>query len=281
MNGESVTSDVQQLGDGLWTVAAGDYRCLFLETGDSVVVFNTLAGAKATGELRAAIAASVPAKPVSHIVYTIDHLDHTAGAAELAPDATVVAHSSCARVVAGRAHPRQTPVELEIEGAGDVIDLGGRRVTLRYFGPSQGTGNLAVIPEGSRALFVVGPRADARFGLFNDIHFRHVARIWRELAALDVDTVVPGRGPLMGVDDLRRAADYVDALAESAQRAFAEGVPIWVYEAMEPYTSNRLRDRFAVLDGFSEHVGIAAIRAVHYYLMGGWGLEDTPVASTA
>ena len=37
-----------------------------------------------------------------------------------------------------------------------------------------------------------------------------------------------------------------------------------------------LGDRFGDLDGFDEHAGLTAIRIVHHYLMGGWGLEDTP-----
>ena len=69
--------------------------------------------------------------------------------------------------------------------------------------------------------------------------------------------------------------DFVDALAEASQRAFADGLPIWVIEAMAPYAQEALQDRFGDLDGFDRHVGIGAIRLVHYYLMGGWGLEDT------
>jgi hypothetical protein len=79
----------------------------------------------------------------------------------------------------------------------------------------------------------------------------------------------------MDAAGLRRAADYVDALKQACQEAFAEGVPIWVIEAMEPFVGERLRDRFGDLDGFDRHVGIGAIRAVHHYLMGGWGMEDT------
>jgi hypothetical protein len=48
-----------------------------------------------------------------------------------------------------------------------------------------------------------------------------------------------------------------------------------VLEAMEQFVSERLREQFGDLDGFPRHVGIAAIRCVHHYLMGGWGMEDT------
>jgi hypothetical protein len=75
--------------------------------------------------------------------------------------------------------------------------------------------------------------------------------------------------------ELMRAADYIDAIKVAAQEAFAEGVPIWVIDAMEPFVAERLRERFGDLEGFDRHIGIASIRIVHHYLMGGWGMEDT------
>ena len=70
--------------------------------------------------------------------------------------------------------------------------------------------------------------------------------------------------------------DFIEAVQEEAQRAFAEFVPIWMLDAMQGYVSSKLQDRFGDLDGFQEHIGLIAVRIVHHYLMGGWGLEDTP-----
>jgi glyoxylase-like metal-dependent hydrolase (beta-lactamase superfamily II) len=269
-----ISAGADRVADGVWTVAHGDRRCVFAEADGSAIAFNTLGGGEATDALRDAIASTLPGKSeVSHIVYTLDHLDQTAGAARLAAEASVIAHELCARVVAERAHPEQSVVTREVTGDRETVELDGRRIELSYPGPTQGTGNLAVVLDG--VLFVVGPRADARYGLWPDVHFRHAARIWRELADRDLQAVVPGRGPVMDADGLRVAANYLDALAEAAQRAFADGVPIWIYEAMEPYVRERLRAMYGTLDGFDDHVGIAAIRIVHYYLMGGWGLEDS------
>ncbi|MFI5706358.1 hypothetical protein [Kribbella sp. NPDC051620] len=263
---------IELLADGVWTFAADDHRCLFAEADESVVVINALAGGAATDALREAIAATVPGKPISHIVHAIDHLDHVGGSAQLAPDATGVAHDLCAAVLAGRS---ESPIHRRVFGTGETMEVDGLRLQLAHPGPSQGTGNLAVTIAGTGVLFIVGPRADARYGLLNDFHFRHATRVWRELVTDDVTIVVPGRGPVMDADGLCRAADYIDALADATQHAFADGVPIWVYEAMEPYVRERLAPMYGALDGFDDHVGIAAIRIVHYYLMGGWGLEDT------
>jgi hypothetical protein len=261
---------VTSVADGVWTVAAGDHRSLFAADGEQVLAVNGFGTEPLAAAYAEAIRATVPSATIATTVASVDHLDHSARASQLAGSGELVAHELCARVLESRGqHPTR-----RLGGDAD-LEVGGLRLSLLHPGPSQGTGNLAVhLPE-QRVLFLVGPRADARYGLFPDMHFRHLSRVWRELAELEVEVVVPGRGPTMGVDGLRRAADYVDALAEASQRAFAEGVPIWVIEAMEPFVKDALRERFGDLDGFDRHVGIGSIRLVHFYLMGGWGLEDT------
>jgi glyoxylase-like metal-dependent hydrolase (beta-lactamase superfamily II) len=254
----------EEVADGVFTVAFDDHRTMF--TGG--VAVNSFGTDQAVRAYLEAIG-----RPVDHVIATIDHLDHSGRTGMLG--APVIAHELCARVMERRGAPGQRPADRVVAGGGEELDVGGVRVRLAYRGPTQGTGGLAVhLPE-QRVLFLAGPRADARYGLLPDFHLRHVTRIWRELAELDVDVVVPARGGLMTRGGLVRAADYIDAIKVAAQEAFAEGVPIWVIEAMEPFVAERLRERFGDLEGFDRHIGIASIRVVHHYLMGGWGMEDT------
>jgi hypothetical protein len=271
---------VDRLADGLWTAASGDYRAVFAEGTESIVAVNTF-GTRATARAyRQAIESTVPGKPVGTLLCTIDHLDHAGYGTVLAPEAAVVAHELCARVIERRAASGQRrPGRVHASGR-EELTLDGVTLRLSYLGPTQGTGNVAVHFPDQRTLFLVGPRSDARYGLFPDVHFRHVTQIWREFASLDVDVVVPGRGACMDSAALRRAADYVDAVAEASQQAFADGLPIWVLSVMADYVGQSLRDAFGDLGGFDDHIGIAAMRLVHYYLMGGWGMEDTSAPET-
>jgi glyoxylase-like metal-dependent hydrolase (beta-lactamase superfamily II) len=265
----------EEVAEGVFTVAEDDHRALFVTAGEGVVAVNSFGADGTAREYADAIARVAPDRRIEAVITTIDHLDHSGKTALLASDAEVIAHELCVRVIERRGAAGQAHVSQAVSGAGEARRLAGVDIRLLYPGPSQGTGNLAVhLPE-QRVLFVAGPRADARYGLLPDFHLRHVTRIWRELAEIDVDIVVPARGPVMRGDELRRAADYIDAVKRAAQEAFAEGLPIWVIRAMEPFVAERLRDRFGDLDGFDRHIGIASIRAVHYYLMGGWGMEDT------
>lgn len=265
---------VDRIADGVWTASAGGYRALFADAGASVVCVDTLGSRAGARALRRAIRAEVGKKPVAALVYAIDHLDHTGYGGELSPG-EVIAHELCARVVAARAAPGQLPVTRAVAGDGDVLELDGLRLSLHHPCPTQGTGNLAVHLPGSGVLFVVGPQAGARYGLFPDVHLEHVVRGWRWLGRLEPAVVVPGRHGLMDAAGLERACRYVEAMQLAAQKAFAEMVPVWSLPAVEDEARERLRGEFGDLDGFDEHVGLTALRVMHHYLMGGWGLEDT------
>jgi len=265
----------EEVASGVFTVAAGDHRTAFVVGSGGVVALNSFGSRDRAQSYRQAIADAAGGAEPEIVVATIDHLDHTGATADFAPRAEIVAHELCARVIEGRGAPSQRLPQRPIRGGGEELELGGTRLALRYLGPTQGTGNLAVhLPE-HRVLFLAGPRGDARYGLLPDFHLRHVTRIWREIAALDVDVVIPARGRLMTTAELVRAADYLDAVKRACQEGFAAGLPIWEIETLGPFVSDRLREGFGDLPGFDRHIGITSIRVVHHYLMGGWGMEDT------
>jgi glyoxylase-like metal-dependent hydrolase (beta-lactamase superfamily II) len=265
----------QELAEDVFIVDAGDHRALFVAAPEGAVAVNSFGRSEHTRAYAEAIESVTGQPRPTVMVATIDHLDHTGNTAELAPRDELVAHELCATVMERRGNPGQRPADRRVRGDGEELELAGTVFQLLYPGPTQGTGNLVVhLPE-RRLLFLAGPRADARYGLLPDFHLRHVTRIWRELAMLDVDAVVPARGPLMTPADLGHAADYIDAIKRASQEAFAEGLPIWEIQAMELYVGSRLRSQFGDLAGFDGHIGITSIRVVHHYLMGGWGMEDT------
>ena len=87
---------------------------------------------------------------------------------------------------------------------------------------------------------------------------------------------MPGRYEFTDRAGFERGCDFIEAVQETCQQAFANFVPIWVYEPMKGFVGGQLRERFGDLDGFDGHIGQMSMRIVHHYLMGDWGLEDTP-----
>lgn len=269
--------DVQQLAPRLWTASDGVYRTLFAEGDTGVIAFDTFGTPGRARAYRKAIEAAVPGKPIGTVIYTHDHLDHAGFAAELAPDAEIIADEMCAKVVILRGAKGQRVPTRTLSGAEHRLSIDGVELTLMHPGPIHGTGHLSAwFPQAGLLYSADTILPNARYGLLPDYHLANFVRFMRGFLGLDWDTFVPGRYEVTDRATFARGCDYIEAVDESSQRAFVEFVPIWVLDAMRGYVGAALRERFGDLDGFEEHVGLTAIRIVHHYLMGGWGLEDTP-----
>lgn len=269
---------VDALGDGLWTVSDGKHRSIFAEAETSVIAFDTFGTPGRARAYKRAVADTVPGKPIGTIVYSHDHLDHAGFAADLAPEAAIVADALTAQVVRLREADGQLAPTQVVSGTHNTLSIDGRALELLNPGPTHGSGNLgAWFPEHKLLFMVDTVLPNARYGLMPDYHIGNFVKNMRSLLELDFETFVPGRFELTDRAGFETGCDYIEAVQEACQRAFIEFVPIWVLEAMDGYCKAALGERFGHLDGFAEHVGATAIRIVHHYLMGGWGLEDTPV----
>jgi glyoxylase-like metal-dependent hydrolase (beta-lactamase superfamily II) len=268
---------LEQLSERIWTVCDGERRSLFLEGEQGVVAFDTLGTPGAARAYGRAIASAVPGKPVHTVIYTHDHLDHAGYAADLAPEAEIIADEMCAKVIRLRRAKGQRLPTRELRGTRHQMTIDGLEFTLLNPGPTHGTGNLSAWFAKEKLLFssdTILP--NARYGFMPDYHIWNFVRFMRGFLQLDWQIFVPGRFEVTDRSRFERGCDFIEAVQQESQRAFAEFVPIWVMDAMQGYVGGKLAERFADLDGFHEHIGMISLRIVHHYLMGGWSLEDTP-----
>ena len=273
---EEPAMQTQQLGERIWTASDGQVRTLFLAGDSGVIAFDTFGTPGRARAYRAAIEAAAPGKAISHIIYTHDHLDHAGFAADLAPDAEILADEMCAKVIRLREAEGQLAPTRTLAGHSHELQLDGVSFQLLNPGPTHGTGNLSAYFPNERILFSSDTiLTNAKYGLMPDYHIANFVKYMRELAALDFDTFVPGRYDLGDKAAFNKGCDYIEAVQIASQEVFVEMVPIWVMDAMQGYVGEKLRAQFGDLDGYDQHIGLTSIRIVHHYLMGGWGLEDT------
>ena len=269
--------DTEKLSERVWTISDGQYRSLFIEANNSVIAFDTFGTPGKARAYRSAVDASVPGKPIKTIIYTHDHIDHAGFAADLAPQATIIADELCAKVVKLRQAEGQLQATQVINGSKNAMSIDGVDFTLLNPGPTHGSGNVSAYFSEDNILFSSDTiLANAKYGFLPDYHIWNFVKFMRGFLELDWDRFVPGRYELTDRAGFERGCDYIEAIQTECQQAFVEFVPIWVHDAMQGYVSNKLKERFGDLDGFDEHIGSTSIRIVHHYLMGGWGLEDTP-----
>ncbi len=264
-----------QLTEKIWTASDGLYRTLFVEGNTGVTVFDTFGTPGRARAYRRGIA-----RVSRSLIYSHDHLDHAGFAADFAPDAEIVADEICAKVVKARGAEGQLLPSRVLRGEANSLVLDGVELQLLNPGPTHGSGNLSAwFPEEKVFFSSDTILANARYGFLPDYHLANFVALMRGFLSLDWDLFVPGRYGLTDRVGFEKGCDYIEAVQTEAQNAFQEFVPIWSLEPMRQYVGDKLRPRFGDLEGFEEHVGMTAIRTVHHYLMGGWGLEDTPKAS--
>jgi len=107
-----------------------------------------------------------------------------------------------------------------------TLDLDGLRAELLYVGPAHTAGDVIVHLPQQRVVFT----GDILFRLCTPIGWEGTFANW--IAALDrivelaPEVIVPGHGPLCGVEGPREMRAYLEYVRDEARRSFAAGVPV-------------------------------------------------------
>ena len=208
---------------------------------------------------------SVTNKPVTTIINTHTHADHTGNNERFSAMVDFVAHENTkANMMKMDAFKGDKAQFLPKRTYRDKMSLGSgaERIDLYYFGPGHTNGDsfvmfpaLRVLQTGDMFAWKDAPRIDRANG-GSGVQFPQT--IAKALAALkDVDTVVPGHSPLMTLKDLQEFQRYTADLLAAVQDARKAGksvddaaASIKLTEKYPGYKSERLKQ--AVQDIYDE-----------------------------
>jgi len=190
-------------------------------------------------------AARVTRRPVTRLINTHHHIDHTLGNVMFPPDTQILSHrkakvemrrlgwSPQVEAIVLRMGPQFTG-QLEgadarlpdatFDGPGLELDLGGHRAQLLHFGPGHTVGDVLVLLPDQRILFA----GDVAFFDVTPLAFEgHIGNWIRVIDAVlsldDVDIIVPGHGPVGTPNDLSKTRGYLQLLRDGARQAFDAG----------------------------------------------------------
>ena len=102
-----------------------------------------------------------------------------------------------------------------------AIEAGGRSLDLLYLGWASTPGDLALFDRATGTLFAGGLVAVNRIPEIRDCDFEGWTRALDALRKLPVKHVVPGHGPVSGVEAIGSTADYLRALDERIKALYA------------------------------------------------------------
>ena len=226
--------------------------------GDQSLLVDTLFDLPLTAEMLTAMRAAEPATRISTLVNTHANGDHCNGN-ELVSGAEIIASQACAEELA--AEPKgmmatmmsrtpemgetgefleycfsafefdginPTPPTRTFEGRLDVT-VGDKRVELRQVGPAHTRGDILVHVPDDRTVFT----GDILFIEGHPIIWVGPIGNWIDacnyMLSLNVETVVPGHGPITDNRGIEAVRDYLTYVRDEARKRFDAGMP--VYEA--------------------------------------------------
>lgn len=207
---------------------------------DQAVVIDALATTPMATEFLGCIR-RVTSLPITHVILTHNHVDHFLGIQNFLP-ATVLSHASCREEMvrggpdaAERWSKRRPQFADGLRGVrvclpNVVFDdkmtlyLGEREVRLIHLGVGHTRGDTVVLLPKEKLLFA----GDIAFHKVTPQGFQGDIGKWikvvEELLEMDVETVVPGHGPVGTKAELAEMKEYLQLVYEGARHCFDRGL---------------------------------------------------------
>jgi cyclase len=260
---------LHEVGNGLYAYLQPDGGWGWSNAGlvagvDEALLVDTLFDLRLTEEMLAAMRAALgAAASIGTVVNTHANGDHCYGN-QLVRDALIVASARTAEEMSELPATAMAALVAQAPAMGDVgafflrcfgqfsfdgieavlpsqtfegeltLRVGGRELELIEAGPAHTRGDTLVLLADDRVLFA----GDLLFNGSHPIVWAGPVSNWiaacERVLTMDVDVIVPGHGPLAGMDDVRELRDYLAYLLEQGRRLHEEGLtPVQAARALE------------------------------------------------
>lgn len=219
---------ITKIAGDLYRFQNNFHYSVFLVTPDGIIVTDPI-NADAARWLKTELAKRFN-KPIKYLIYSHDHVDHSAGGEVFADTATVVAHENAKATIIAEQRPTAVP---DITFSDQMtIELGGQRVELSYVGRSHSDNMIVMHFPAERALFVVDfiPVKSVAWKNMTDAYIPDWMDAIAQVEAMDFDLLVPGHGGLGTKADATAFRGYMDALYAAVLKGAREGKSL---EAMQ------------------------------------------------
>ena len=254
----SFTKGLHELGDGCFAYLQPNggwgWSNAGLVVGDGVsLLVDTLFDLKLTGEMLESMRGPVGNAPIATVVNTHANGDHCYGN-QLVADAEIIASRAAAHEMvevppSALARMNAAPGELgelfrgffgefEFEGIEQTlptrtfdgrldIEVGGRSIELIEVGPAHTAGDVIAYVPDSRTVYT----GDILFVNGTPISWAGPLSRWIDacelMLGMDIDTVVPGHGPLTDKSGIADVRDYLAYVQSEATARFHAGMDAW------------------------------------------------------
>ena len=233
-------SIIQIKGD-LYRFQNNFHYSVFYVTPDGVIATDPI-NAEAAKWLKAEIKKRFD-KPIKYVVYSHDHRDHIAGGEVFAGDgAVVISHKRAKAIIKGESRPTALPnitFKRKLE-----LELGGKRVKLRYMGKNHSDNMIVMRFPAERVLFAVDfiPVKSVAYKDLPNAYLPEWIKSLRRVEKMDFDILAPGHGPLGTKADVTLFKNYMSDLHTQVLAAARAGKSL--EETMASVDLSKYKDLF-------------------------------------
>ena len=144
---------VEEIADGVYWLVGSGYQTMFLTTGEGVIVIDA---PQPIGEKYLSAIKEVIDEPITHMIYSHHHADHTGAAGQIFPaDITYISHKQTADVLAQENDPNRPIPNVTFDDSLYTLNVGNQKVELHFIGNYHSDGDLIItIPEKRIAMVV-------------------------------------------------------------------------------------------------------------------------------
>ncbi|BDQ30541.1 DUF4377 domain-containing protein [Nitrosopumilus zosterae] len=218
---------VTEIADGVYWLVGSGYQTMFVITDEGVVAIDA---PQPIGEKYLDAVKDVTSKPITHMIYSHHHQDHTGAAGTIFPtDITYIAHKDAADALISDNDPnRPIPTKI-LEGKTNTLKIGGKTFEFHNIGDFHSKGNLLIIlPEYKIAMLVdlLRPAESPyrAFGMTPDIELYLNAH--DVLQTFDFDVLISGHTNLLATKDhVTTNKQFTQSVMDNAQAALDSGDP--------------------------------------------------------
>ncbi|WP_420545254.1 MBL fold metallo-hydrolase [Nitrosopumilus sp.] len=144
---------VKEIADGVYWLAGNGYQTMFLTTGQGVIVIDA---PQPIGEKYISAINDVTDEPITHMIYSHHHQDHTGAAGQIfAADIQYISHKQTADVLAQENDPNRPAPTLTFDDDMYELTVGDQTLELHFIGNYHSSGDLIILSPDNKIAMAV------------------------------------------------------------------------------------------------------------------------------
>ncbi|MCJ8306052.1 MAG: MBL fold metallo-hydrolase [Nitrosopumilus sp.] len=143
---------VDEIADGIYWLVASGYQVMFLTTGEGVIVIDA---PQPIGEKYLQAIQEVTDEPITHMIYSHSHADHTGAAGQIFPsNIEYIAHQDTADILVSENDPNRPIPTITFDDT-YTLSVGNQVLELSYIGAFHSEGDMIILAPKQKVVMAV------------------------------------------------------------------------------------------------------------------------------